>query len=273
MRCLLAIAALGFAALLAGAITVYAGWYDISATDQHLAPTYRLLDYAMRRSVKFRAHDIEVPDLKDERRIQAGAFLYREHCLQCHGGPSVAPAPFALGMTPVPVPLVHTARAWTPAEMFWVVKEGIKMTGMPAWKYRMTDEETWSVVAFLPAMARMTPEEFRNLSVGPPERLRSEASLEEPSAKRGERAINQYACVTCHEIPGIVGSNAPVGPPLKGVASRGILGGVLPNSPENMILWLRFPQKVSPLTAMPDLGVTEQDARDIAAYLESLRAR
>ena len=86
----------------------------------------------------------------------------------------------------------------------------------------------------------------------------------------GIEAINQYACVTCHEIPGIVGANAPVGPPLKGVASRVMLGGVLPNSPENMVLWLRHPQKVAPLSAMPDLGVTEQDARDIAAYLATL---
>ena len=72
-------------------------------------------------------------------------------------------------------------------------------------------------------------------------------------------------------IPGIVGSNAPVGPPLAGVASRQMLGGVLPNSPENMVRWLRDPQKIAPLTAMPDLGVTERDAHDIAAYLATLR--
>jgi cytochrome c2 len=91
------------------------------------------------------------------------------------------------------------------------------------------------------------------------------------SAARGAQAINQYACVTCHEIPGIVGANAPVGPPLAGVASRLMLGGVLPNSPENMVQWLRAPQKFAPRTAMPDLGVTERDARDIAAYLATLR--
>lgn len=264
---------LGFlgAAGAAGVLVVYAGWYDISATDQHLAPTYRLLDYAMRRSVKFRARAIEVPEMNDERRIQAGAFLYRQHCLQCHGAPGVAPAPFALGMTPVPVPLVHTARSWTAAEMFWVVKEGIKMTGMPAWKYRMTDEDIWSVVAFLPAMARMTPEQFSKLRVFPPQETREEESLEKPSAERGVEAINQYACVTCHRIPGIVGANAPVGPPLEGIASRLMLGGVLPNTPENMVRWLREPQHFAPLTAMPDLGVAERDARDIAAYLATLK--
>ena len=258
-------------AALAAAGFVYSGWYDISATDQHLAPTYRLLDYALRRSVKFRAKDIEVPDLDNQASLRTGAFLYREHCLQCHGAPGVPPAPFALGMTPVPVPLVHTARSWAPAEVFWVIKEGIKMTGMPAWKYRLSDEHIWALVAFLPAMARMTPEQFSKLQVYPPQGTRGEEPLEEPSPERGVEAINQYACVTCHEIPGIVGANAPVGPPLKGVASRVMLGGVLPNSPENMVLWLRFPRKVAPLTAMPDLGVTEQDARDIAAYLATLK--
>jgi cytochrome c1 len=104
----------------------------------------------------------------------------------------------------------------------------------------------------------------------PPERT-VEFSDEEPSARRGKQAINQYACVTCHAIPGIVGPNAPVGPPLAGVGSRLMLGGVLPNSPENMARWLRQPQKVAPLTAMPDLDVTERDARDIAAYLSTLK--
>jgi cytochrome c1 len=258
-------------AALAAAGFVYSGWYDISATDQHLAPTYRVLDVAMRRSVKQRAEELEVPDLGGEGRLRDGAFLYRRHCLQCHGGPGVAPEPFALGMTPVPVPLVHTARTWSPAEMFWVVREGIKMTGMPAWKYRLSDEHMWSVVAFLPAMARMTPEEFRAFEAGPPARVEAGVALEKPSAKRGAQAINQYACVTCHEIPGIVGANAPVGPSLAGVASRVMLGGVLPNSPDNLVLWLRFPQKAAPRTAMPDLGVSEQDARDIAAYLATLK--
>ena len=259
------------AAAAAGALFVWSGVYDVSATDPHLAPTYRLLDFAMRRSVKQRAEALEVPDLSNPARVQAGAFLYRQHCLQCHGAPGVAPAPFALGMTPVPVPLVHTARHWTPAEMFWVVKEGIKMTGMPAWKYRLSDDQMWSVVAFLPAMARLTPEQYASLPMTPPSPLSDPFDDGKASAARGARAISQYACVTCHEIPGIVGANAPVGPPLAGVASRLMLGGVLPNSPENMVQWLRAPQQFAPLTAMPDLGVTERDARDIAAYLATLR--
>ena len=246
------------------------GFYDISATDQHLAPTYWLLDTAMKYSVKRRGKHIAVPDLADEGMISRGLALYRAHCENCHGAPGVAPEPFALGMTPAPVPLVHTARAWPPQDVFWVVKEGIKMTGMPAWKYRMTDEEIWSVVAFLPAMARMTPSQYKGIKVQPVER-QTTSTNEEPSAERGRKAIEQYGCVTCHAIPGVVGPNFPVGPPLAGVGSRVMLGGVLPNSPENMALWIRAPQTFAPLTAMPNLGLSERDARDIAAFLATLK--
>jgi mono/diheme cytochrome c family protein len=270
MRCLKIIAGLALATLAGGAAFVWLGMYDISATDQHLAPTYRLLDLAMRRSVKQRAGEIEVPPLGDPEQVRTGLALYRSHCVQCHGAPGMAPARFALGMTPVPVPLVHTARHWNPAELFWVVSEGIKMTGMPAWKYRMSSEDMWAVVAFLPVMAQLTPQEYAQLEAPAPP-AHEQAPGGEPSAKRGEQAINQYACVTCHEIPGIVGANAPVGPPLGGIASRGMLGGVLPNSPENMVRWLRAPKEFAPLTAMPDLGLTERDARDIAAYLATLK--
>ena len=89
--------------------------------------------------------------------------------------------------------------------------------------------------------------------------------------ERGRIAIQQYACVACHQIPGVTGHGARVGPPLSGIASRTTLGGVLPNSPENMVRWIREPQKLSPLTAMPDLRVTERDARDMAAYLATLK--
>ena len=69
----------------------------------------------------------------------------------------------------------------------------------------------------------------------------------------------------------MVGPVARLGPPLAGIASRTMLGGVLPNSPENMVLWLRAPQAFTPHSAMPILGVTERDARDMAAFLAELK--
>jgi mono/diheme cytochrome c family protein len=267
MRCLILLAGLAAAAALGGTITLYAGFYDISATDQHLAPTYWLLDTGMRESVKRRADEIEVPELRDS---ETGLAIYRDHCEQCHGAPGVAPQPFALGMTPAPANLVYTAAHWKPAELFWATKHGIKMTGMPAWKYRLTDEEIWATVAFLKRLPLLSPLEYRELKA-PPHGVSRDPVQEKPDAERGHRALNQYACVTCHLIPGVVGANAPVGPPLAGIAARALIAGRLPNTPDNMVHWLREPQAVDPLTAMPPLGVSERDARDIAAYLATLR--
>lgn len=264
------IAALVVTALAAAGALLYSGAYDISATDQHLAPTYWLLDTAMRRSVRQRAAGIEVPELSQPDQLQRGLALYREHCVQCHGAPGVAPQAFALGMTPAPANLAYTAREWPPVEIFWVVKEGIKMTGMPAWKHRMADDDIWAIVAFLQELPKLSPEEYRSRKAVPQTPPDPAAALA-PDAGRGEKAIGQYACVTCHAIPGIVGANAPVGPPLAGIGTRGFIAGVLPNTPENMVRWIRHPQAVNPRSAMPDLGVTEQDARDIAVYLSALK--
>jgi mono/diheme cytochrome c family protein len=263
------LAALTLLVIATAATVFYAGVYDISATDQHLAPTYWVLDVGMRRSVRQRAAEITVPDLGQPGQIERGLALYRLHCVQCHGAPGVAPDAFALGMTPAPANLAYTAREWQPAELFWVVKEGIKMTGMPAWKYRMPDEDIWAIVGFMRELPKLSPEEYRA-------RKAQDQAAGEPAmpgaadAKRGKRAIDQYACATCHEIPGIVGANAPVGPPLKEIGTRGFIAGVLPNTPQNMVRWLRYPQAVNPKSAMPDLGITERDARDIAAYLSTL---
>lgn len=88
---------------------------------------------------------------------------------------------------------------------------------------------------------------------------------------RGKQAIAKYGCVACHTIPGIDNAVANVGPPLTKVAVRQYLGGHLINTPDNMIKWIRRPQEIDPNNAMPTLGVTEQDGRDIAAYLYTLR--
>ncbi|MDQ4075862.1 MAG: c-type cytochrome [Chloroflexota bacterium] len=86
----------------------------------------------------------------------------------------------------------------------------------------------------------------------------------------GAALISEYGCHTCHIIPGIRGPEGHVGPPLANFARRSFIGGVAANTADNLILWIQSPQAVNPLTAMPDLGVTEPEARDIAAYLYTL---
>jgi cytochrome c1 len=88
---------------------------------------------------------------------------------------------------------------------------------------------------------------------------------------KGRIAIERYGCQSCHTIPGIRGADGLVGPPLTKIASRVYIGGVLPNTPDNMIRWIRNPKEIDQLTAMPNTGVSEPDARDIAGYLYTLR--
>jgi cytochrome c oxidase assembly factor CtaG/cytochrome c2 len=88
---------------------------------------------------------------------------------------------------------------------------------------------------------------------------------------RGKTAIRSYGCQSCHSIPGVTGASALVGPPLRGVASRSYIAGVMSNTPTHMIEWLRNPPAIDAKTAMPNMHVSERDARDIAAYLYTLR--
>jgi mono/diheme cytochrome c family protein len=249
---------------------VYSGLYDISATDNHLAPTYHVIRKAMERSVARRAADIDVPPLGAPAQLERGLALYRAHCVQCHGAPGVAPEPFALGLTPLATPLARSGKDRTPAQLFWVVKHGIKMTGMPAWEFRFTDEDIWAVVSFLQRLPLLSVAEYQALQAPPPLPAAPPVAGK-PDLERGRRALEQFGCIGCHEIPGAVGPEARLGPTLHGIGSRSMLGGVLPNSFDNMVLWLRAPQSFSRHSAMPTLGVTERDARDMAAYLATLK--
>jgi cytochrome c1 len=88
---------------------------------------------------------------------------------------------------------------------------------------------------------------------------------------RGKAAISAYGCGTCHTVPGVRGADALVGPPLTNMGQRSYIGGVMKNTPVNMIHWIQDPPGVDPMTAMPKLNVSESDARDIASYLYTLK--
>jgi cytochrome c2 len=88
---------------------------------------------------------------------------------------------------------------------------------------------------------------------------------------RGRAAVRQYGCASCHAIPGVGGPQGQVGPPLTGLSGRVYLAGALPNTPENLVRWIRHPQEIRRPNVMPEMGVTEEDGRDIAAYLYTLR--
>jgi cytochrome c2 len=90
-------------------------------------------------------------------------------------------------------------------------------------------------------------------------------------SRRGLKLTEQYGCGGCHLIPGIADATGNVGPPLLHVGTRSYIAGFFSNSPENMALWLQDPQSALPGNAMPRMGITPQDSRDIAAFLYTLK--
>ena len=104
----------------------------------------------------------------------------------------------------------------------------------------------------------------------PPVAAQPAQSVAGGDAQRGAVAIQSYGCGSCHNIPGIPGADAMVGPPLDGWAERRYIAGSLLNEPQHLIEWIRFPQAIEPGSAMPNMGISEQEARDISAYLYTL---
>lgn len=271
-------AALAVTALLGVVWGVRAGVYDVAATQQHWQPVYSVLEVAMRQSVRHHARDITEPPLADERMVLRGAGCFRDKCVQCHGAPGVAQGDIGQSMQPLPGPLVDAQHHWRPRELYWLVRHGVRMTGMPAWQYRLADEEIWDVVAFMQQLPQLNATQYAQWTQRAPAAPacgRDASTPMPPTAvvdvRRGQQALQQYACTACHSIPGTTGPDVFVGPPLAGFGGRQLIAGTLPNTPENLARWLMHTQEVKPGTAMPQLGVAPQDARDIAAYLATLR--
>ncbi|HEX8914227.1 MAG TPA: hypothetical protein VF796_17900 [Humisphaera sp.] len=103
------------------------------------------------------------------------------------------------------------------------------------------------------------------------ESRRNAAEITGGDPDRGLAAIDARGCGSCHTIPGVRGADARVGPSLEKFGTRAYVGGVLPNAPDNLVRWIHNAPSVDPMTAMPNLNVPEPEARDIAAYLYTLR--
>ena len=266
-----------FTLLLGATLFVFWGAYNVSALQQHTAVVYNAIGLALERSIWRHASDIEAPDLSDPVMIERGLAIYRTQCVACHGAPGVGRQDFGKGLTPVPANLAETARSWSPAEIFWTTRNGIKMSGMPAWEFVYSDAELWSVVAFVLRLPTLSAAEYRALpsqaSMDPLEESLGKPLGEpvgEPDPERGRTALQGYACTACHIIPGVIGPDSNVGPPLIDYPERRYIAGRLVNDFDNTVRWIRNPQEVAPNTAMPDLGVKMQHARDISAYLYTI---
>jgi mono/diheme cytochrome c family protein len=149
--------------LVAGIAFVYSGMLNVAATEPHWSLTYAVLETARVRSIKVHAAGNRPPDnLMNHTRIVAGTSHFSEHCASCHSAPGVETGELAKGMYPAPPALTGSARQWKPGELFWIIRNGIKMSGMPAWPDH-SDDDIWNIIAFLNKLPSLSEQDYGNL--------------------------------------------------------------------------------------------------------------
>ena len=149
--------------VIAIALGMYArsGLYDIGADDHHWAVTYDILQSVRDRSIRERSKDLRPPSLEDPQLVSEGAGQYAAMCAGCHLTPGRVSSEVREGMYPQPPNLSKTRV--DPRDAFWVIKHGVKMSGMPAWGSRHSDATIWSMVAFLQKLPELTPQQYRDM--------------------------------------------------------------------------------------------------------------
>jgi mono/diheme cytochrome c family protein len=143
------------------AAAIWSGIYNVGADDPHWSATYRVLEVARKRSIAARVADIQVPDLSDVELIRNGAGNYSAMCATCHLSPDAEETELSVGLYPRP-PRWDALGQTDPREAFWVLKHGIKASGMPAWGKSMDDRYLWGMVAFIQRFPGMTAAQYRD---------------------------------------------------------------------------------------------------------------
>lgn len=143
-------------------IWIWSGTYNIGADSPHWAVTSKLINVLRERSIDKRAAQVTAPSLDDPALVKLGAGHYREMCTGCHLAPGMGESELRDSLYPEPPNLTHGAPP--PAEAFWIIKHGIKLTAMPAWGKTHDDHTIWAMVAFLQKQPRMGVDEYRELT-------------------------------------------------------------------------------------------------------------
>jgi mono/diheme cytochrome c family protein len=164
----LKIAALAVATLLVvGLGFIFSGVFNVAADDPHWGATRWLLEAVRDRSVAARAGAMAVPALDDPKLIATGAEEYSEMCVQCHLAPGFESSDLRRGLNPEPPSLIEHGADDPPQQTFWIVKHGVKMTGMPAWGATHDDQSIWAMVAFVRKLPELSPEAYRAMAGAP----------------------------------------------------------------------------------------------------------
>jgi len=162
---LLGVAATLGVGVVTGAAVVYSGRVDVSADTPHGALVYGLIETARDRAIDRQARDVSVPvNLADDERIRRGAGNYAAMCVACHLAPGQSNSEIRKGLYPEPPDLSREIETDEAARQFWVIKHGIKASGMPAWsKGGIADESIWDMVAFMQKMPALSADQYTAL--------------------------------------------------------------------------------------------------------------
>ena len=187
-----------------GLLGATSGIIPIKASSGHWAITRWFLDFSKRRSVATHTVGIKTPPLDDERLVLKGAGHYEIGCATCHGSPKLQTPRIAQAMTPPPPYLPPRINRWESDELFYIVKHGIKFTGMPAWPAQQRDDEVWAVVAFLQTLPRLDAEQYKRFigdgEAGASGEAKPPSGLLVPD--KIPRAVTE-SCARCHGADGL----------------------------------------------------------------------
>lgn len=192
----------GAVALLAlavgGFLGVASGIMPITASSGHWPITAWFLHYAMQRSIHTHTLGLEAPPLDDPQAVLKGAGHYETGCRPCHGSPEERMPKVAQGMTPLPPSLPPRLSEWEPEELFYIVKHGVKFTGMPAWPTQQRDDEVWTMVAFLLTLPVLDGQAYRQLVHGTAVASPPSTPLQHLSNPPALSATLSASCSRCH---------------------------------------------------------------------------
>ncbi|MDQ6432735.1 c-type cytochrome [Mesorhizobium sp. LHD-90] len=177
-------------------VATWIGFFNVGASTGHWKITEWFLHFAMRSAVRTYALAVEVPDRLPHDGVQPAAGHFARGCAICHGAPGEPRSPAALAMLPQPPDLAQAVGEWEDAELFRLVKHGVRFTGMPAWPTQARDDEVWAMVAFLRELPTMDAARYRDLAYGsgrpPPSRpVRFEDALAECSRCHGSDGLGR----------------------------------------------------------------------------------
>ena len=181
------------------ALFVWSGLYSVAASKGHWPIVHWVLEFGMRKSVETHASGIETPPLSDRALLELGVGHFQGGCAPCHGAPGFPPSPVAQQTLPAPPDLSRAVPQWKPHQLFWIVKHGLKYTGMPAWPAPARDDEVWALVAFLVRLPGISPDEYRRLAMIDDA---SATNTAQRTSVAGFGAADPIACARCHGLHG-----------------------------------------------------------------------